>query len=224
MEVTAAAESYLRDLTAQAVSVFGQRLTAVWLLGSGAYGDFGEGSDLDVQAATANAPTADQVETLVSLVMPGLPTCPAAGLEFVLYDRSVLKAPTPPLRWSLNLNGGPTRRIKVSTDPASEPWHWFVLDLAIGHDFSVTLHGAPFADVVGAIGRDLQLAAIRESLAWHQEHEPHGPNHLANSARGLRYVETGTWGSKRAALAWLSNTGRTELEALAHLEAQLGVN
>lgn len=221
MEVTAAAASYLRGLTARAVAVFERRLTGVWLLGSGAYGGFGEGSDLDVQAATETTPTADELEALVGLVTPDLRACPAAGLEFVLYDRTVLETPSPPLRWSLNLNGGPSRAIKVSTDPASESWHWFILDLAIGLDFSVTLHGAPLEHVVGPISRDLQLAAIREGSRWHQEHEPLGSNHLANAARGLRYVETGTWGSKPAALAWLSDTGRTELEALDHLRAQL---
>lgn len=224
MEVTAAAASYLRDLTAQAVLVFGRRLTGVWLLGSGAYGGFGEGSDLDVQAATDHAPTVDELEALVGLVAPGLPTCPAAGLELVLYDRVVLKTPSPPLRWSLNLNGGPSLPSKVSTDPTSESWHWFILDLAIGLDFSVTLHGNALVDVVGVISRDLQLAAIKEGTRWHLEHEPNGPNLLGNAVRGLRYVETGTWGSKPAARAWLSRTGRTELEALDQLRSQLEMN
>jgi len=224
MEVTPAAASFLRDLTAQVVSVFGRRLTGLWLLGSGAYGGFDDGSDLDVQAATENAPTADELEALVDLITPGLGTCPAAGLEFVLYDRAVLETPSPPLRWSLNLNGGPSLPSKVSTDPTSESWHWFILDLAIGLDFSVTLHGTALVDVVGAISRDLQLAALKEGTRWHLENEPNGPNLLGNAARGLRYVETGTWGSKPAALAWLSRTGRTELEALDCLRSQLAMN
>jgi hypothetical protein len=224
MEVTTAAASYLRELTAQAISVFGERLTGVWLLGSGAYGGFGEGSDLDVQAATETAPTPRELEALIDLIVPGLPTCPAAGLELVLYHRTVLAKPVPPLRWSLNLNGGPLRRISVSTNPAGEPWHWFILDLAIGLDFSVTLHGTALTDVVGPIGRQVQLDAIKESMRWHQENEPNGPNHLGNAARALRYMETGEWGSKPAALTWLSHTRRTQCEALDQLRTQLEMN
>jgi hypothetical protein len=217
------ARPYLGGLTRDAVSVFGRRLTGVWLLGSAAYGGFGAHSDLDVQAATDTTPTAPEVETLVGLITQGLPACPAEGLEFVLYDRAVLEEFTPPLRWSLNLNGGPARAFTASTDPASESWHWFVLDLAIGRDHSVTLHGADLADVVGPIDRDLELEAIRESLRWHEGNEPLGPNHLANAARALRYLETATWGSKPAALEWLSGTGRTAIDALEELRTRLAM-
>jgi hypothetical protein len=217
-------DGYLRRLTSQVDAVFGDRLTGAWLLGSGAYGGFNEDSDLDVQAATETEPAADDLDQLTSLIVPDLPACPAAGLEFVLYHRAVLAALAPPLRWSLNINGGPRREQKVSVDPSSESWHWFVLDLAVGRQLAVTLQGSDLGDVVAPIDRDLTLAAIEASVRWHDQHEPDGANRLANAARGLRYIETGEWCSKPAARTWLANTGHTDRQALDELRFRLHID
>jgi predicted nucleotidyltransferase len=221
MLVSPKVDTYLRRLTAQVESVFGQKLTAVWLLGSAAYGGFNDSSDLDVQAATESEPTGEELDHLISLIVPRLHSCPAAALEFVLYDRAVLAAPAAPLRWSLNINGGPQRPAEVSRDPGTESWHWFILDLAIGRDLAVTLFGVDLSDVVRPIDRDLQLAAIEESLRWYEEHEPLSHDHLSNPVRALRYLMAGEWGSKRTALAWLAESGRTERQAMAELRMRL---
>lgn len=216
------AMTYLETVTKSIRSVFGARLTGVWLLGSGAYGGFGPTSDLDLQAATEHRPTPDEVATLVRLLRPRLAACPAEGLEFVLYDRAVLADPRPPLRWSLNLNGGPKRAYEASTDPDTEAWHWFVLDLAIGRHSAVTLAGSDLADVLGPIAHDLQVKAIAESVRWHADHEPDEAKALGNAVRALRFLNTGEWGSKPDGLAWLAGTGMTVAEAQASLRTRLG--
>lgn len=213
---------YLRELTDRIVSVFEERTVGVWLIGSAAYGGYSQGSDLDVQAAVED-PTSSEIERLVEMINHEALPCPAAGLEFVLYDRDVLVDPSPPMQWALNLNGGPQRSPSVSIDFTSEAWFWFVLDLAVVRDLSVALHGRDLVDVVGMFSRDVQIAAIADSVRWHAAHLPDGPSRGANAARGLRFIETGTWGSKPEGLAWLASTGRSPEQALDLVEALPGL-
>ncbi|GBE25622.1 hypothetical protein BMS3Bbin02_01910 [bacterium BMS3Bbin02] len=216
-------QNYLSELTERVISVFGDRTVGVWLIGSAAYGGYTENSDLDVQTAV-EGPTDSEVTALVEMINHEALPCPAAGLEFVLYDRDVLVDPVAPLQWSLNLNGGPQRSASVSTDYTSEAWFWFVLDLAVVREQSMTLHGQDLVDVVGPFSREVQVAAIADSVRWHAEHVPTGPSRSANAARGLRFIETGTWGSKPDGVAWLAATGRTPEQAIDLVEGLSGLN
>jgi hypothetical protein len=215
-------QRYLRELTDRIVAVFGDRTVGVWLIGSAAYGGYTENSDLDVQASV-EGPTDSEVMSLVETINHEALPCPAAGLEFVLYDRDVLVDPVAPLQWSLNLNGGPQRTASVSTDYTSEAWFWFVLDLGVIRDLSVTLHGQDLVDVVGTFSREVQVAAIADSVRWHASHIPDGRGRVENAVRGLRFIETGTWGSKPEGLEWLTTTGRTPEQALDLIVALSGL-
>src|SRR5205085_8623350 len=46
------------------------------------------------------------------------------------------------------------------------------------------------------------LEALRDSLAWHAEHEPASPDSVLNACRGWRWARTGRWTSKRSAAEW----------------------
>lgn len=212
---------YVGRVVAEVRAVFEDRVVGVWLLGSLAYGGFGPSSDVDIQAAVRD-PHPAEVAALAERINHRTLPCPAAGLEFVLYDVEALQAPTPPMQWALNLNGGPRREEKVSTDPASESWHWFLLDLAIGLQTAETLYGRDLRDVVGPIGCRAVLAAIDESRRWHARHEDGSVNQAGNAARALRYLRTGRWGSKPDALSWASSLGYTRAEVSAALEQELG--
>ena len=214
-----AIDRYVERVAAEVCGVFGDRVAGVWLLGSLAYGGFGPASDVDIQAAVAD-PTSQEIDALVDRIShPALP-CPAAGLEFVLYDIEVLRDPTPPLPWSLNLNGGPARETKVSTDPGSESWHWFLLDLAVGRSTATTLRGRALDEVAGPVDRGDERAAIAESLRWHALHEAATPRQAHNAARGLRYLRTGVWGSKPEAVQWAASLGYSTADVLAELERE----
>jgi hypothetical protein len=215
------AERYAGRIADEVRSVFGDRVAGVWLIGSLAHGGFGPTSDVDIQVAV-DKPTGDEIAALVERIRHPVLACPAAGLEFVLYDVDVLETPNPPLQWSLNLNGGPTREEKVSTDPASESWHWFLLDLAIGRQTARTLYGEDLREVVGPISQEDQRAAIAESLAWHRRHDKGGTNQAANAARGLRYLRTGRWGSKPDAIDWVSSLGYSPGDVMSELAMELG--
>ena len=58
-------------------------------------------------------------------------TWPLRGLELVLYPRAWSCIPARRYGFAINLNAGPRMPSHVSFDPAAEPAHWFVLDLAI---------------------------------------------------------------------------------------------
>jgi hypothetical protein len=90
----------------------------------------------------------------------------------------------------------------LSRDPATDPPHWFVLDLDILRGHGRTLAGPPPAEVVGPIPRRRVLEAVRESLLWHGEHEPNRSQSVLNACRGWRFTEEGVWSSKRDAGAW----------------------
>ena len=105
-------------------------------------------------------------------------------------------------RFAVNLNAGPRMPFHVSFDPADEPAHWFVLDLAILRAHGRTLTGPPPAELVGPIPRRWQLEAVRDSLAWHQANEPALQQSVLNARRGWRYAEEDVWCSKEDAAAW----------------------
>ena len=192
----------------------------MWLIGSLAYGGFGPSSDVDIQVAV-HGPTQREIAALTDRINRATLPCPAAGLEFVLYDLAAIRTPTPPLQWALNFNDGPDREYNVSTDPTSESWHWFLLDLAIGWQTAQTLLGEELRDVVGAVCRADQKAAIAESVRWHTSHENGSPNHVGNAARGLRFLRTGQWGSKPDALGWAASLGYSARDVIAELAMEL---
>ncbi|WP_261556960.1 nucleotidyltransferase domain-containing protein [Frankia tisae] len=196
---------YLRDVVALLRGLLADRLTAVYLFGSGSYGDYDPGpSDLDVQAfidGTLEPAVRNRlIEELDHTVLP----CPARRLEFVCYDvRDVTPVARHP-HYQLNLNTGTDIARHVSTDPSTESSHWFLLDLAIGRDLGRVLYGPSPVDLLTAVPRAWQLSAILDSLSWHDSSEPATPNRVLNACRSWRYAETESWGSKLQGARWVA--------------------
>jgi hypothetical protein len=128
--------------------------------------------------------------------------CPARRLEFVCYARSAISPAARRPQFELNLNTGAGARDHLAVDPAEEPSHWFLLDIAAGRGLGIALLGPAPADVFAPIPRLWCLEALEESLAWHEQHEPASANTLLNACRGWRYAATGRFGSKQAGAAW----------------------
>jgi hypothetical protein len=189
--------------------LLGEDLVAAWLTGSGALGGVSSvQSDVDVVAVCA-APLAEEVErALVARLSELAMTWPLRGLELVLYTGAAVADPAPVPHWELNLTVGRGMDHHLSRDPATDPPHWFVLDLDILRGHGRALAGPPPAEVVGPIPRRRVLEAVRESLRWHGEHEPNRSQSVLNACRGWRFTEEGVWSSKRDAGAWArSRTG-----------------
>ena len=183
--------------------LLGDDLVAAYLIGSGALGGVAPGqSDVDVVAVCATDPPSERTRAVVAGLGELAMTWPLRGLELVLYSRAAVAAPARSPRFALNLNVGPRMPYRVSLDPASEPAHWFLLDLSILRDHGRTLTGPPPRDLVGPIPRRWLLEAVRDSLAWHDAHEGALQQTVLNASRGWRFASEGVWSSKDDAGAW----------------------
>jgi Domain of unknown function (DUF4111) len=192
-----------RAATGRLRELLGDDLIAAWLVGSGALGGAVLGqSDVDLVAVCA----ADPPEALRRAVAGRLGelamSWPLRGLEFVLYARGAVASPARRPRFAINLNVGPRMPYRLSLDPAEEPAHWFLLDLAILRDRGRPLAGPPPAELVGPIPRRWVLEALRDSMAWHRANEPALQQTVLNASRGWRFAEEGVWSSKDEAGAW----------------------
>jgi hypothetical protein len=193
--------------------LLGEELVAAYLIGSGALGGASAGqSDLDLVAVCADAPSAARTARLVAALTEEAMTWPVRGLEFVLYPRAAVATPSPTPQFALNLNVGRRMPLHLSTDPAAEPAHWFVVDLAILRDHGVALLGPPPAELVAPVPRAWLLDALGQSLAWHAANEPVLHQTVLNAGRAWRYAVEGAWSSKDAAAGWaLARTEDPEL-------------
>jgi mannose-6-phosphate isomerase-like protein (cupin superfamily) len=188
--------------------LLGDDLVAAYLIGSGALGGAAAQSDVDVVAVCATDPPEERRRAVAAALGELAMTWPLRGLELVLYARAAVATPARRPRFAVNLNAGPHMPFHVSYDPADEPAHWFLLDLAILRAHGRTLTGPPPAELVGPIPRRWQLEAVRDSLAWHQANEPALQQSVLNACRGWRYAEEDVWSSKHDAAAWaLPRTG-----------------
>jgi predicted nucleotidyltransferase len=184
-------------------------LVAAYLVGSGALGGVALGrSDVDVVAVSAGEPPEERRRAVAAALGELAMTWPLRGLEFVLYDRAAVAAPEPSPRFAINLNVGPRMPYRLTLDRADEPPHWFLLDLAILRDRGRVLAGPPPGELVGPIPRRWLLAALRDSMAWHDANEPDLQQTVLNASRGWRFAAEGVWSSKDDAGAWaMARTG-----------------
>jgi Nucleotidyltransferase domain len=190
--------AYLDELTQRLRARLGDRLVAVWVVGSGALGDFDpERSDVDVQAVSAERLTRVELEELAAALSHESLPCPVRGLEFVLYAREDLADPLGPA-FQLNLNTGPRMSHHAGYDPHAEPRFWFVLDAAIARDHARPLAGAHPRDVISELPRDLILTSLQAALAWWRAHDD--AQAAVAACRALAWVEYGRWLSKREAV------------------------
>jgi hypothetical protein len=178
-------------------------LLGAWLVGSGALGGVAlRQSDVDVVAVCATDLSEERRRAVAGALGELAMTWPLRGLEFVLYARGAVAPPERRPRFAVNLNVGPRMPYRLSLDPAEEPAHWFLLDLAILRDHGRILVGPPPRELVGPIPRRWLLAAVRDSMTWHQANEPVLEQTVLNASRGWRFAAEGVWSSKRDAGTW----------------------
>jgi Domain of unknown function (DUF4111) len=200
---------WARSATRRLRQLLGEDLVAAYLIGSGALGGFvPEQSDVDLVAICAEPPSDERKQAIIDLLTHEAMSWPVRGLEFVLYARTALAIPSPAPRFEINLNVGRRMPLHVAVDPALEPAHWFVVDLAILREHGVALDGPPARDVVAPIPRRRLLDALLESLVWHTAHESQLHSTVLNAGRAWRYAEEGVWSSKDDAASWV--LARTE--------------
>jgi hypothetical protein len=206
-------QSCARAAVGRLQRLLGEELLGAYLIGSGALGGaVAEQSDLDLVAVCAHAPSPTAIQQLVAALTEEAMTWPVRGLEFVLYPRAAVAKSSPTPQFALNLNVGPRMPLHLSTDPAAEPAHWFVIDLAILREHGVAVFGPPAPQLIASIPRRWLLDALGDGLAWHAANEPVLHQSVLNAARAWRYAVEGVWSSKDAAGGWA--LARTEDPAL----------
>jgi hypothetical protein len=195
--------SYLDELVRRLRHLLGASLVGVYLTGSAAFDATVPGrSDVDVIGVVEPWCPPGRVGAVASACSHRMLPCPARKLELVLYPIEAVRSDPPPLDWILNLNTGADGET-ASFDPSSEPGHWFVLDVAIARDRARALLGPPPHEVFAPLGRGRLLGAVRDSIAWHREHEPTSSAGVLNAGRGWAWAATGDWRSKQSAAAWV---------------------
>lgn len=122
------------------------------------------------------------------------------GVEFVVYQADVLRAPTHPLPYILNVNAGPGRDCHVST--GGDPAHWFLLDVAMARQSSIPLRGPTMRDLIAEPSATEVARAIRDALAWSAAHDASSPDAVLNACRSWCWIDTRRWTSKSAAAQW----------------------
>jgi Aminoglycoside adenylyltransferase, C-terminal domain len=198
-----AGERYLAEIARRLRARLGGELVAGYLTGSGAYGGWvADRSDIDVIAICARPLTAAAKRDLVEALRHRALPCPARGLELVVYDRAAVTAPGHGVGFQVNLNTGPAIEERATFDPGDEPGHWFVIDLSIARERARALVGPPPARLIGPIARADVLAALGDSLDWHDRNEGASANAVLGACRAWRYAVEGGWSSKEEAGRW----------------------
>jgi Nucleotidyltransferase domain len=195
-------DDYLRRLHGTLHDVLGERLVAVYVLGSLALGDYRPGSsDLDVYAIVDDRLDDGVKRSLARACRHDALACPARELELVVIAASETSNPASSPRWELNLNTGSGRADHVGTDPAREPGFWFVLDLAIARQHAVTLAGPDARELIGSPRRSVLAAAQADAVAWYARNGTAEEAAVA-ACRAWHWDQTGRFAAKREALRW----------------------
>lgn len=195
---------YGRAVAGRLREVLGEEgLHGAYLGGSVALGGYVPGqSDIDIIAVCRCSLGARKKQTVAQAISREAARCPTRGLEFVLYSRAAVAAPSRTPRFEINLNAGPGMPYHLSFDPAAEPAHWFVLDISIVREHGLRLIGPPAREVFASIPRPWLLDALEDSLEWHADHETLVHYSVLNACRSWRYAEEGVLSSKDDAAGW----------------------
>jgi len=198
-----AGERYVAEIARRLGAGLGPELVAVYLTGSAACGGWVAGrSDLDVTAICARPLSATAKRRLVEPLLRRALRCPARGLELVVYERAAVEAPGRTVPFQVNLNTGPAIEERITFDPGEEPSHWFVIDLSIARECARALVGPLPERLLGPVARADVLAALADSLDWHDRHEGASANAVLGACRAWRYAVEGSWSPKVQAGRW----------------------
>ena len=197
------AVGYGHTVAGRLQEILGEDLRGAYLSGSVALGGYVPGqSDIDLFSVCQYSLEAEEKQIVARTITDEAANCPTRGLEFVLYSQEAVAEGSRTSRFEINLNAGPQMSYHLSFDPASEPSHWFVLDIAIVREYGLQLIGPPAREVFAPIPRPWVLDALEESLGWHADHETLLHYSVLNACRSWRYAEEGVMSSKDEAAVW----------------------
>jgi predicted nucleotidyltransferase len=193
---------YLGEVTRRVSGVLGDRLVGVWLVGSGASGDYDPvRSDIDVQGVATERLPLDERKDLVGRLEHAVLPNPARGLEFVLYAQEDLEDPRGP-RLQLNLNTGARMEHHVAYDADDDAQFWFTIDVSIARQTAVPLLGPSASDVFPEPPRWLVAGAALEALDFWAALPGAGHQTVLTACRSWAWAVDGVWRSKGDSARW----------------------
>lgn len=193
---------YLDSLVSVLIDELNGMLHSVVLFGSAAYGAYEPVlSDVDVQAVIVKSLEPQVYRNLAAKLSHTSIPCPARKLEFVLYTKENAARKSQNPQYELNLNTGKDMDDYLGLH-STEDRHWFLLDIASGIDLGIALYGPEPKEVFAHPRLDWIFESLLDSISWHVKNEATSPNSILNACRGLRFAETGHWGSKAEGIAW----------------------
>jgi hypothetical protein len=202
MAVPADVQRYLDRLVDRLRQGLGPDLIGVYAVGGLALGDYRPASsDIDVYAVVRTALDETIKRSVADLCSHRRLPCPARRLELVVVSAAAAGSPGTTPRWELNLNTGEHETDHIGLDPAGEPSHWFVLDLALARQCALPLLGPSADELIGEPEDADVRAAQAQVVAWYAGNGL-GPETVAAACRAWHWSETGTFAAKPDALRW----------------------
>jgi hypothetical protein len=182
-------------------AVFGADAIGLYTTGSLALGDFRPGrSDIDLLAVVDPVGAPERRHELARRLDHSRLPCPAAGLEFVLYPRQVVAAPSEAAGYALNLNTGADLPPTASLDPTSLPAFWFVIDRAVAYQSGEAVFGPPARELLVPLGWRQLLPFVAEGNQTQlHEFDDLRDSAVLNACRALRFAADKQWYSKAEA-------------------------
>jgi Aminoglycoside adenylyltransferase, C-terminal domain/Nucleotidyltransferase domain len=190
---------YLHVVTARVRDVFSERVVGVYTTGSLALGDYRSGrSDIDLMAVVAGSADFDLRRRLVRRLDHQVLSCPAAGLEFVLYPLATVSRPTLEAGYLLNFNTGSALPPVTSFNPGDGPAFWYAIDRAITGQSGTPLYGPPPQELFAELPFEDLLRIVIASVEAHSDpQEGHfHDNAVLNGCRALSFARDRRWYAK----------------------------
>jgi hypothetical protein len=212
--------AYLDELTRRLQAILGPALVGVYVGGSWALGGYERGrSDLDVAVVVRERPGDEAVDGLVAALRHESLSCPARGLELVVYTAETAGSGTTEPGFELNLNTGAGLTFRADREPRPGERHWFAIDRSVLAGHGIALHGPP-ADEVFAAPAGLR-PVLAEVLRWYQREALESEDAVLNAGRLLRFAQDGVWLPKPALRPWVAEQPGTNAEILARAIEEL---
>jgi hypothetical protein len=205
--VDEAVRAYADSVVRVSREVLGEHLTAAWIAGSLASGDFDlRRSDIDLLmtcAASFDRALKRQLgERLSHRCFP----CPAHGLDLIIYSADEVAELTRSPRYEFSISSGPDWEDEVDF---GGPYPGGLIDLAMVRERGIALYGPPPDEAVGPCPREWLLQELANAVRWHETrvhdsfHDPTGSNAVLNACRALHFFSTGVFVSKTAGAQWV---------------------
>lgn len=199
-------EAYLVQLAEKVESILKANLVGVYLMGSGAQGDFRVKSDLDVLVVVSGEITAQQKGRLVHDLDHSQLHVPAAGLDLMIVRLETVTHPQLRPPYEFWFSTGSTWKTEVDLKGSTSE---ALIFLGICAQSARTIAGKDHKEVFRPVPFQLLLSALIDVLEWHRAkildpfHDPNGQYSILNASRAWLYVLEEKLVSKKEGGQWV---------------------